>query len=696
MNPQLQIEELSRKVQYYNTRYYEDDISEISDYEFDALLRELIRLEAQYPEFRLPDSPTQRVGGTITKNFETVQHRFPMRSLDNTYSPEELRDFDERVRKGLGEEPYEYVCELKFDGISLSITYQNGLLTRAVTRGDGAQGDDITANVKTIRSLPLRLDVPSLPSDFEVRAEGFMPYSSFERLNQALADRGEALLANPRNAASGSFKLQDSAEVARRRLDALVYGFLSEDSPFDTHAASLEALQQWGFSVSPGWKICRSLDEVFAFIQEWEHKRDRLPLATDGIVIKVNSLAQQQALGFTAKSPRWAIAYKFQAENKPAILRSVVYQVGRTGAVTPVANLCALDEKQLPYDKVRGVHLSGTYVKRATLHNANEIERLDLHVNDVVFVEKSGEIIPKITGVDPSKRQALFAERVLFPTHCPECLTALVRREGEAVYFCPNEKSCPPQLKGRIEHFIHRKAMNIDSLGEGKIELLYDKGLLQTPADLYDLTYDQLLGLEKTIYNAETGKSKRISFQAKTVENILAGLEASKAIPFKKVLFALGIRHVGATVAEKLAEHFGSMVALRRASYEELIAIHEIGDRIAQSILAYFEDEDNLRLLDALLAAGIQLENSESERPMVLGDALAGKTFVISGVFEQLSREALKTLIEEQGGKVLSSISAKLDYLVAGQNMGPSKLEKAQKLGIPLLSEEEFMTMVGR
>lgn len=693
MNPEQRIQELTETIQHYNYRYYQDSVSEISDFDFDQLLKELKSLEDQYPEFRLDDSPTQRVGGTITKTFNAVYHRYPMLSLDNTYNEQELRNFDDRVRKGLDGEAYEYICELKFDGISLSFTYENGVLVRGVTRGDGTRGDEITHNVKTIRTLPLRVKADNLPPLFEIRGEGFMPISSFQKLNEEMETLGDTVYANPRNAASGSFKLQDSAETARRGLDCYLYSFLSDNEFFKSHEESLEGLKAWGFNVSPGWKKVQTIDEVIEYIHEWEEKRTTLPLATDGIVIKVNSFEQQRELGFTAKSPRWAISFKYKAENKPAILRMVTYQVGRTGAVTPVANLCDLTERALPYNQVKGVHLSGTRVKRATLHNANELERLGIQLGDTVFVEKSGEIIPKITGVDVTQRELFPTEPIVFPTTCPECGSALQRNEGEVAFFCPNDSHCPPQLKGRIEHFIHRKAMNIESLGEGKIELLFDTNLVRTPADLYDLTYEKLLGLEKNIVNEETGKAKKISFREKTVENILKGIDLSKTVPFKNVLFALGIRFVGATVAEKLAAYFKSIEALRSATYEQLIAVPEIGGRIALSIESYFSVPENQDLVERLKNAGIQMESDE--KPVELeSNILEAKTFVISGVFENFDRDDLKLKIEVNGGRILSGVSGKLNYLLAGANMGPSKLEKARKLGVTILSEEEFLAMI--
>jgi len=693
MTPKQQIQELSEKLEYYNARYYQDSVSEVSDFEFDQLMKKLQELEKLYPELKLDDSPTQRVGGAVTKSFTTVTHRYPMLSLDNTYNEQELRLFDERVRKGLDGEAFEYICELKFDGISLSFTYENGVLVRGVTRGDGTRGDEITNNVKTIRSLPLKVKSEKLPLAFEVRGEGFMPFSSFQKLNEEMDTLGDNQYANPRNAASGSFKLQDSGETARRNLDCYVYYFLSDQIVFDTHEESLLSLKAWGFNVSPGWKKVQTIDEVIEYIHEWEEKRTTLPLATDGIVVKVNSLEQQRELGFTAKSPRWAISFKYKAENKPAVLRSVNFQVGRTGAVTPVANLCAESERSVPYNKVKGVHLSGTYVKRATLHNANELERLDLQLGDTVFVEKSGEIIPKITGVDVSKRGLFQTEPIEFPKTCPECGSELMRNEGEVAYFCPNDSECPPQLKGRIEHFIHRKAMNIDSLGEGKIELLFDQKLVRTPADLYDLSYNGLLGLEKNIVNEETGKAKKISFREKTVDNILKGLELSKSAPFKNVLFGLGIRFVGATVAEKLAAYFKSIEALRTATYDDLIGVPEIGGRIAQSVIDYFAQPGNQHMVDRLERAGLQM--TTDEKPVVLESSLLeGKTFVISGVFENFDREELKDKIEANGGRILSGVSGKLNYLLAGANMGPSKLEKARKLGVTIISEEEFLGMI--
>lgn len=634
MSPSDRINELTDLLNHYNHRYYQDSVSEVTDFEFDQLLEELNTLENQYPDLQREDSPTARVGGIITKNFELVVHRYPMLSLGNTYNEQDLRDFDERVRKGLNGADYEYVCELKFDGISLSMTYENGMLKQAVTRGDGTKGDNITANVKTIKTLPLKIQNSAahypVPNTFEVRGEGFMPFSSFEKLNKDLEAADEPTYANPRNAASGAFKLQDSTETARRGLDCYVYYFLSDEDFFKTHSDSLVALKNWGFNVSPSWQKCTDIDQVLDYIHEWEEKRHSLPLATDGIVIKVNSLVQQQELGFTAKSPRWAIAYKYKAENKPGILRSVSYQVGRTGALTPVAHLDNLQENG------KGLWLSGTRVKRASLHNANEIERLGLMLNDVVFVEKGGEIIPKITGVNTAQRISRLTFPIDFPTQCPECGTELVRKEGEANHYCPNERGCPPQLRGKVEHFIHRKAMNIDSLGEGKIELLFDKNLIKDSADLYDLGYEQLFGLEKIITDEETGKTKRIGFKEKTVENILKGIEQSKNIPFRQVLFGIGIRFVGATVAEKLAAYFRNIDALMAADFEALRHVPEIGEKIAQSIVDYFADTENRTFIERLRAAGLKMETDDA--PVVMeSEALQGKTFLYTGTFGDLS-----------------------------------------------------------
>ncbi len=660
-----EIEELTGKINHYNALYYQKDVSEISDYEFDQLLEKLISLEEAYPQFKYPDSPSQRVGGTITRNFETVYHTYPMLSLGNTYSREDLEDFDGRVRRGLQEEEYAYFCELKFDGVALSITYENGLLTRGVTRGDGTRGDDITGNVRTIRSLPLRVSGPAMPERFEVRGEAFMPNEVFRQLNREREDIGEEPYANARNTASGTLKMQDSTQVAKRKLDCFLYSILGEDLPFTTHSEGIKWLAETGFNVSPTYRLCRTIDDVFDYIEEWREKRKELPLETDGIVIKVDRLDQQEKLGFTAKSPRWAIAYKYKAENAATRLKDITYQVGRTGAITPVAEL-------------EPVLLAGTTVKRASLHNANEIERLDLRVGDMVFVEKGGEIIPKVTGVELTSRPA-DSKPVEYITHCPECGTELIRQPGEAQHYCPNTDGCPPQIKGRIEHFIQRKAMDIDSLGEKTIAQLYEAGLVKTPADLYFLTFEDIISLE--------------GFKEKGTENLLKGIESSKKAPFEDVLFALGIRYVGQTVAEKLAAHFGTITALMNASEEELVSVPEIGERIAVSVVNFFSNPDHQKEIERLTEAGLQMETS-SETTSPSSNLLEGKSFVISGVFSRYERDDLKELIKQNGGKVVSSISGKLDYLVAGDKMGPAKKEKAEKLGIPMISEEEFSEMI--
>ena len=660
------MQELVQKITHYNEQYYQNHTSPVSDYDFDKLLEELNLLETQHPEARLPDSPTQRVGGTITKSFPTVIHRYPMLSLGNTYSEADLLEFDNRIKKLLGEEPFEYVCELKFDGVALSLIYENGILTRAVTRGDGTKGDDITANAKTIHSIPIRLKAGDFPAIFEVRGEVFMPFPVFERLNKEREDVGESLLANPRNAASGALKLQDSSETARRSLDFYAYFLLGDNLPYATHHQSVQQLETWGFQVSPTYRLCPDLEAVFAYIRHWETERFHLPLGIDGIVLKVNAFRQQQELGFTSKTPRWAIAYKYKAEAARTVLESVSFQVGRTGAVTPVANL-------------KPVLLAGTTVKRATLHNANEIGRIGLHLGDTVLIEKGGEIIPKITGIVLENR-ASDSQAVVFPENCPVCGTALVRREGEAAYYCVNEKGCPPQLMGRIEHFIQRKAMDIDSMGPETIDALFAKGWVRTPADLYDLKPENLLTLDK--------------FKDKKVANILAGIEKSKEIPFRQVLFAIGIRFVGATTAEKLALHFRSLDALRQATFEELLTVNEVGDRIAESIISFFKDADNQAFVEKLRSAGLQMEMSSAEIPVSEGNVLAGKTFVISGVFEHFERDALKIKIEANGGKVVSGVSAKLGYLLAGSEAGSSKLKKAEELKVPVISEADFINML--
>lgn len=662
---QKRIQELSAKIDYYNQEYYQNSNSVIPDFEFDKMLEELIKLENEFPEFKKEDSPAQRVGGTITKSFPTVVHKRPMLSLGNTYSEQDLTDFDNRVRKEIGDQ-FEYVCELKFDGVALSLTYEKGVLKTAVTRGDGVRGDDITTNAKTIRTIPLKINAKDLPEEFEVRGEVFMPLEVFEAINKEKEDVGEPLLANPRNAASGTIKMQDSSVVAKRRLDCYLYTLMTDTPLTPTHSGSIQLLEKWGFNVSKTYKVCKNIGEVMDYVHHWDKHRWDLPLGIDGIVLKVNNIRQQEALGYTAKSPKWAISYKFKAESAATVLESVSYQVGRTGAVTPVANL-------------KPVLLAGTRVKRASLHNANEIERLGLRIGDTVFVEKGGEIIPKVTGIDLSKRPQHSAPLV-YIDRCPECNTPLIRKEGEANHYCPNEKGCPTQIKGKIEHFIQRKAMNIEGLGPETIESLFNANLIRNAADLYDLTLEQLMSLER--------------FGEKSAKNVLNGLEKSKSVPFRSVLFAIGIRFVGNTVADKLATHFKNIDALMQASFEELTSVNEIGDRIARSVIDYFRDPDNVEFVKRLYKAGLQFV-AEEKIVEKESDLFNGKTFVISGVFSKFSREELKDKIEANGGKILSSISAKLDYLVAGENMGPSKLEKATKLGIKMISEEEFVKMLG-
>ena len=671
------IEQLTRELQEHNYRYYVLNRPVISDYEFDQKMKELEALEKQFPEFALPDSPTQRVGGEPVKEFATVTHKYPMMSLSNSYSIGEIKEYDARVQKLTGR-AVEYVCELKYDGLSISLTYENGLLVRAVTRGDGVRGDGVTHNVKTIRSIPLRLR-GDYPPELEIRGEVFMPHDAFKRLNREREEIGEAPFANPRNAAAGSLKMQDPAEVARRGLDCFLYYIPHELPGIKTHYESLKYAAKLGFKVSKNIALCKNMDEITEFINDWDKGRESLPYDIDGIVIKVNDLQLQKELGYTAKSPRWAIAYKFKAERVETELLSIDYQVGRTGAITPVANL-------------KPVFLAGTTVKRASLHNSDIIKTLDVRIGDTVYVEKGGEIIPKIVGVNLEKRPP-DAQPVIFITDCPECGTPLVRKEGEAAHYCPNEDGCPPQIKGKLEHFISRKAMNIDSLGEGKIEILYDSGLVKNVADLYDLTYDKLFGLEKIIPAEDGKKEKKISFREKTTENILKGIEASKKVPFPRVLYALGIRYVGETVAKKLALHFKSIDNLRNASFDELVNVEEIGEKIAGAVIDYFKKEEHLQIIERLRNHGVQMEIKEEDVEPVT-DILGGRTFVVSGVFERHSRDEIKKLIERYGGKNNSSISSKTDYVLAGANMGPAKKEKAEKLGIPIISEEEFEKMI--
>ncbi|WP_339609951.1 NAD-dependent DNA ligase LigA [uncultured Roseivirga sp.] len=676
---QEQIKQLTDQINYYSDLYYQKSTSEISDFDFDQLLVKLAVLEAEFPELKSEDSPTQRVGGTITKEFDTVTHKYPMLSLGNTYSEEDLIEFDKRVAKGLEGQEYEYFCELKFDGVALSLTYENGVLKRAVTRGDGTQGDDITTNAKTIRSIPLKLK-GNVPAEFEVRGEAFFPIKEFQRVNSEREDIGLDLLANPRNAASGTLKMQDSSVVAQRRLDCFLYYLLGENLGYSTHSECMNAVESWGFNVSPTYRKCGSIQDVLAYIHEWEEKRHSLPVETDGIVIKVNDLNQQDQLGFTAKSPRWAISYKYKAESAATVLESISYQVGRTGSVTPVANL-------------KPVLLAGTTVKRASLHNADQIEKLDLRIGDTVFVEKGGEIIPKVTAVNLPLRKA-DSQPVTYITNCPECDTPLVRQEGEANHYCPNTEACPPQVLGRIEHFIQRKAVDIDSLGPETIRGLLQNNLIENYADLYSLTFDQLNGLEFRTFSDKKGDYTVRSLRDKSAGNIIKAIEASKQVPFERVLFGLGIRFVGKTVAEKLAAHFQNIDALAQASFENLIAVDEIGDRIAYSVIEFFQNEEHTKTIEKLKQAGVQLETDQSQILAPESNIFEEKTFVISGVFTQFSRDELQEKIKANGGKLVSSISKKLDYLVAGDKMGPSKLEKATTLGIKIISEEEFIQMI--
>lgn len=674
---QHQIAQLSEEINQHNHNYYILDDPKISDYDFDMLLQRLIDLEKQYPEYVLPDSPTQRVGGSTTKQFESAAHIYPMLSLGNTYSEEDLNEFDQRVR-GLLDAAHEYVCELKYDGVAISLIYENGLLVRAVTRGDGVRGDVVTANVKTIGSIPLRLrgDYPDL---LEARGEIIMPYSSFESLNAEREELGEQPFANPRNAASGSLKLQNSAEVAKRGLDFKLYYALGENLPEATHYDRLRKLHEWGFRLPDVIEKTNGLSGVLDFIHQWDEKRKSLPYPIDGIVLKVNDYAQQQQVGYTAKSPRWAIAYKFKAERVATPLLSVDYQVGRTGVVTPVANLYP-------------VSLAGTVVKRATLNNRDFMRDMDICEGDWLFVEKGGEIIPKIVGVDMDHR-AMDAQHVQFVTHCPVCGTPLQQNEGEAGVFCPNELHCSPQIKGRLEHFISRKAMNIDSLGEGKIDLLYSQGLVYTPADLYSLTYDRLFGLEKVIED-ENGKVRTISFKEKTVQNILNALQQSKDVPFERVLFAIGIRMVGEVTAKKLAKHFGNIDALASASVEELVQVEDVGAIVADNIVRFFNDLENLQMVMRLREAGLQFEMNASDLALD-SNVLEGQSVVVSGVFS-IPRDEMKRMIEQHGGKNVSSISKNTSFVLAGEKMGPEKRKKAESLGVPILSEEEFYQRIGR
>ena len=683
------IGQLRKEIEEHNHKYYVQANPSLSDYDFDMMLEELIRLEKENPEYASEDSPSQRVGGAITKEFKSVKHKYPMLSLGNTYSEDDLREFDERIRKGLDHE-YEYVCELKFDGVAIGLTYKSGRLVQAVTRGDGVQGDDVTNNVKTIRSIPIVLHGKNYPDEFEIRGEILMPRNSFNKINKEIEKQlsedgydeeeiADRLLKNPRKAAAGTIKMQDSSVVAKRGLDCFLYAIYGKMS-YTTHLDALKAAQTWGFKISEHTKKCKTIDDVIAFLEKWNTARFDLPYDTDGVVIKINSIDQQNELGFTAKSPRWAIAYKFKSESVSTVLEDITYQVGRTGAITPVANL-------------KAVFLAGSTVRRATLHNADQIEKLDLRIGDTVFVEKGGEVIPKITGVDLKKRKK-NSEPVIYIKKCPVCGTKLERKEGEAQHYCLNITGCPPQIKGRIEHFISRRAMNIDSLGEGKIEMLFDNDLIHTPADLYKLKYDDLIGLEKIIDSEDGGKSKKISLQEKSVQKILNGIEESKSVPFERVLYAIGIRYVGETVAKKLALHFKSIEAIRNAKAEELIGAEEIGDKIASSIVDFFSIKANINLVKDLEKAGLNMEIALDRMPARLSSKFDGMSFVVSGTFSNFSRDEIKVVIEQHGGKNQSGVSAKTTFLLAGEKAGDSKLEKAQKLNVKVISENDFEKML--
>lgn len=666
MEVKEQIERLRSELHRHNYNYYVLNAPEISDQEFDRMMRELQDLEAAHPEFDDPDSPTRRVGSDLNQEFVQVPHRYPMLSLSNTYNKQEVADFYERVRSGLEGEPFEICCEMKYDGLSISLTYEQGRLVRAVTRGDGVQGDDVTENVKTIRCIPLRLNGNGYPEEFEIRGEILMPWTSFETLNREREEREEPLFANPRNAASGTLKSKNSAVVAQRKLDAYLYYLLGEHIPFDGHYENLQAARSWGFKISGGMKKVTTLQDIYDFIDYWDVERKNLPVATDGIVLKVNSQRQQRALGYTAKSPRWAIAYKFQAERARTRLNAVTFQVGRTGTVTPVANMDP-------------VQLAGTVVRRATLHNADVMEQLDLHIGDMVYVEKGGEIIPKIVGVDADARGPETGPRAEFITRCPECGAELVRYEGEAAWYCPNDTACPPQIKGRIEHYISRRAMNIDSLGPETVDDYYRRGLIRDVADLYDIQVQQINGEDGT--------------REKSAQKIVRSIADSVEVPFERVVFALGIRFVGEIAAKALARHFKSMDALASASLEDMLQINGIGVVIAESVIRYFANEANRDLVRRLREKGVRMELSDEELSSH-SDKLSGQSIVVSGVFSLHSRDEYKAMIEQHGGKNVGSISPKTSFVLAGANMGPAKLEKAGKLGIPILSEEEFLKKI--
>lgn len=665
----LRIEELSKDLHQHNHKYYIEDNPVISDYEFDMLLKELQSLEKQFPQFVDQNSPTQRVGGAVTKEFNTVVHKYPMLSLSNSYTKEEIEEFDQRVQKLAGKK-VSYTCELKYDGVAIGISYAQGRLKQAVTRGDGTQGDDITNNVRTIKGIPLSLS-GDYPEEFEIRGEIFYPLSVFNALNEDRKQKGESLFANPRNTASGTLKMQDSKIVAKRKLDSYLYYILGENLPSRNHFVNLNMAKAWGFKVPEAGKNmiaqCNGIDAIYSFIDYWDREREKLDFEIDGVVIKVSEMDVQEELGFTAKSPRWAIAYKFQTQQVETLLNSISYQVGRTGAITPVANL-------------EPVLLAGTTVKRASLHNADQIEKLDIRLGDIVKVEKGGEIIPKVVGVNLEKRKA-DSVAVNYINHCPECSTELQRIDGEAQHYCPNVYACPPQIKGRMIHFIGRKAMNVDGMGEETIELLYDAGLIKNIADLYALNAEQLLPLERM---AET-----------SVNKLLEGIQSSKEVAFPKVLFAIGIRHVGETVAKKLAKYFKDMQSLASASIEDLVPVDEIGEKIATSVVNFFQDDENIKIIQRLKESGLQMSITENEQT-IESTILEDKKIVVSGVFSKFSRNELKEKIEKNGGKNVSSISSKTDYLVAGENMGPAKLEKAQNLGVKIISEEEFIRLINK
>lgn len=669
---QKRIEELSEMIERYNYEYYMNDNSVVSDYEFDRLLNELMVLEKEYPEYSLPSSPTRRVGGEVNKTFRQVVHKYPMLSLSNTYSIEEIIDFDSRTRKLLKDIPFSYTCELKYDGVAVGLSYKNGILVQAVTRGNGKEGDDITDNVRTIRTIPLKLQ-GNYPADFEARGEIIYPYEAFNEFNALREKNGEEPFANPRNAASGSLKLQDSKEVAKRRLDFCFYFLMGDNLPADTHYCRLMMAKEWGFRIADTTRRCNNIDEIQDYINYWDIHRRELPYAIDGIVIKVNEVELWDELGMTAKSPRWAIAYKFKAERVSTRLGSIDFQVGRTGIITPVANL-------------EPVWLGGTTVRRATLNNADFIKNMDIRIGDCVFVEKGGEIIPKIVGVDIEKRP-LNTEPLEYITTCPVCGTPLVRNEGEAGHYCPNEDGCTPQQIGKLEHFVSRKAMNIDTIGSERLTMLFNKGLVRTAADLYTLTREQLIGLESAGEN-----KKKTSIQEKGADNIIAGLELSKKVPFERVLYALGIRYVGEVGAKKLARYFKNIEAISHAEIEELAMVEDIGEKTAASIYEFFNDIKHLEMIVRLRNSGLQMEAKEEQ----MSNSLEGLSFVVSGVFNNFSRDGIKQHIEQHGGKVVSSISSKTSYVIAGEKMGPEKLKKAEKLNIPIIDEDTYINMCNK